>query len=173
MSKGKYKRTLKWRAGDLFAVPLVDGSFGFAQAIAPVESWAIDFALLSSRSTELKWPKQSISESDAIGVLATWRTVVTGGHWAKVGSAAPCLSVDSCPNQLLIAAGENGVTHADWGLLQKFLSAFHGLFPWNLYPAFDFDSYLLPNRARPASAKVLSALELHNYKENESRKIAA
>ena len=172
MTKQRFKRTLKGKTGDVFAVPLVDGSFGYAQAIAPVSSFAIDFALTSQRSNELEHGVTSVGS--AIALMATWRTVVTGGHWCKVGTAALCVPADSCPNQKLLASGELvGVRHSSWGLLEEFLSAFHGQFPWNLYPAFNFDKYLLPGISRPTVARVLDALSLEIFRSNCSAREGA
>lgn len=155
MTKGPFRRRLKWSPGDLFAVPLSDGTFGLVQAIAPVEKWAVDFALLACRLPKPELAKMPES-SDAVGVCASWRTAITGGHLAFVGHCELLIPMEACPNQQLIAAGAIGVTHVDWGLLQDFLSAYHGLFPWNLYPAFEFDSYLLQGVVRPAKAIVLT-----------------
>lgn len=160
MPKGPFKRTLKWETGDLFALPLIDGTYGVAQAIAPAGTYAIDFALLATRLADPAAPLAMPSKKDAVGLLATWRTVVTGGHWAYCGHADLVVPAESCLNQQLIAQGRVGITHSSWGLLEKFLSAYHGVFPWNLYPAFDFDSYLLDGICRPQHAKILTAAEI-------------
>jgi hypothetical protein len=161
MAKGRFRRRLKWAPGDLFAVPLCDGSFGFAQALAPVESWAVDFALLVLRSPAPELSNGAPQPSDALAVHASWKQTITGGHWGYVGACTLLVDPESCPNQKLIAtANAVGTSHSEWGLLEDMLSAYHGLFPWNLYPAFDFDSYLLPGVRRPPGAVVLSPDQL-------------
>lgn len=174
MAKGVFKRRLKWFPGDLFAVPLSDGSFGFAQAVAAVESWAVDFALLSVRSPQAEPLAAPPLREDAIAVQATWRTAITGGHWKFVGSTELVISLEACPNQRLISARESrGLKHSDWGLLEDFLSAYHGLFPWNLYSAFDFDSYLLHGVERPAAAIVLGPEQVALARAHEKERAYA
>ena len=170
MAKRVFKRRLKWSPGDLFAVPLSDGSFGFAQAVARVDTYAVDFALLSIRSPQPEPLAPPPMRVHAVAVQATWRNVITGAHWKFVGSTDLVIPLQACPNQRLISAGEfRGLKHSDWGLLEKFLSAYHGLFPWNLYPAFDFDSYLLPGTERPPAAMLLTPdqVALFSARENE------
>jgi hypothetical protein len=171
MPKGPFKRTLKWKPGDIFAVPLSDRSFGYAQAIAPVASFAIDFALLCERTKALPNVYGPVARLSAIAILATWRTVITGGHWAKVGSAETCLPTTMCRNQQLLASSLAGVQHSSWGLLEDFLSAYHGLVPWNLYPAFSFDSYLLAGTPRPPVAKVLDAASLELFRAADKQRV--
>jgi Immunity protein 26 len=165
MTSTAFKRTLKWQPGDIFVVPLADGSFGYVQAIAPVMAHAIDFAVLSSRSTVPMELSQDNDANSAIGVLATWRKAITGGRWGKVGRTAPHLSRLQCPNQVLIEKDNGlGVNHGDVGLVESFLSAYHGLIPWNLYAAHCFDEYLVPGRKKPDTAYELSAADLAVYR---------
>jgi hypothetical protein len=173
MAKSRFKRRLKWSPGDLFAVPLCDGTFGFAQAVAPVDTWAVDFALLAIRSSKPELPPERLQRNDAVAVHATWRTVITGGHWCFTATNEILISPELCPNQRLIAAGQIGVSHSSWGLLEDFLSAYHGAFPWNLYPAFDFDSFLLPGVTRPSLAMVLNPAQLAIARANEKERVHA
>jgi hypothetical protein len=169
MTSAPFRRTLKWRPGDLFAVPLADRSFGLAQAVAPVKTHAIDFALLSHRFEAVPDEVPSANPRDVIGVRATWRTAVTGGHWGKVGSAALTVVADDCPNQRLLQQGQVEVEHSSWGLVEDFLSSWHGLLPWNLNPAFDFDRYLMPGTKRPSTARILSPAELVIFRASDKR----
>lgn len=173
MAKSPFKRRLKWAPGDFFAVPLSDGTFGLAQIVAPVDSHAIDFVLLAVRLPTATPLAKQPHTNDAVAVGATWRTVVTGGHWAYVGHGPLLIAPQMCPNQRLLAAGHIEVSHSSWGLLQDLLSAYHGLLPWNMYPAFDYDSYLLPGVPRPAVAKILRPDQvalLNETRQREQRK---
>jgi Immunity protein 26 len=166
MAKSAFKRTLKWRQGDIFAVPLADRSFGFVQAIAPVMSHAIDFAVLSTRADSPNAQHSELSTAAVIALHAAWRQAITGGHWGKVCSTESLISPSQCPNQVLIAnANGIGVPHSDIGLVESFLSACHGLIPWNIYKAHNFDDYLIPGVERPSSAYLLSPSELAIYQQ--------
>lgn len=166
MATAAFKRTPKWQPGDVFAVPLTDGSFGFVQAVAPVMAHAIDFAVLSTRCST---PTATISDVDAASVIAihaAWRQAVTGGYWGKVLRTELLISPNQCPNQALIAHSDGvGTQHSSVGMAQTFLSACHGLVPWNIHKAHAFDSYLVPGNPRPPSAYLLSEAELAIYQQ--------
>jgi hypothetical protein len=159
-----FKRT-RWKPSDVFALPLVDGSFGVVQAIAPVEAWAVDLALFSDRFLEVPFCVPPLNRANVVSIQATWRTTLNGGWWAKVGSTPLVVEPGECPNQKLLAAGGKGVgcTHSSEGLLQDFLSAYHGLIPWNLYPAHNFDVRLFPGVKRPKAARLLDDAALLLY----------
>jgi len=164
--KATFKRTLKWQPGDVFVIPLADGSFGFAQAIAPVMQHVIDFAFFSSKSDESIRIPEDLGPKTVIGIHATWRQAVTGGYWGKVGNTELCIAPEQCPNQLLIKHHNSiGVTHGDIGHVENFLSACHGLLPWNIYKFHPFDNYLVPGRPRPSAAYELSAADLAIYRQ--------
>jgi Immunity protein 26 len=169
MATAAFKRTLKWRPGDVFAVPLTDGSFGFVQAVAPVMAHAIDFAVLSTRSSA---PTATVSEVDAssgIAVHAAWRQAITGGYWGKVLCTNLLISPSQCPNQKLIEHSNGiGTQHSSIGLVETYLSACHGLIPWNIHKAHSFDDYLVQGVSRPSSAYLLSPAELAIYQQAAS-----
>lgn len=161
-----FKRS-RWKPGFVYAVPLADGSFGIAQAVAPVGTWAVDLALFANRINELPDEPPLLDRANVVSIQATWRTILNGGWWAKLGVAPLVVQPDECPNQQILSPDERGVgcTHSSQGLLEDFLSSYHGLIPWNLYPAVDFDNRLFPGVTRPRAAKVLDAASLYLYKQ--------
>jgi hypothetical protein len=169
MATAAFKRTLKWQPGDVFAVPLTDGSFGFVQAVAPVMTHAIDFAVLSTRTST---PTATISEVDASSVIAihaAWRQAISGGYWGKVLRTKLLISPSQCPNQTLIAHSNGiGTQHSSAGLVETYLSACHGLVPWNIHKAHSFDDYLIQGSSRPSLAYLLSPAELAIYQQAAS-----
>lgn len=165
-----FKRT-RWKPGFVFALPLADGSFGIAQSIAPVESWAVDLALLSDRFSKVPSDVPALNRASVVSIQATWSRSLNGGWWAKIGSAPLVVEPDECPNQKLLFRGEKGVgcTHSSEGLLQDFLSAYHGLIPWNVYPAHNFDDRLFPGLARSKAAYLLDDAARLLYQQTAQR----
>lgn len=102
-----------------------------------------------------------------VSIQATWRTTLNGGWWAKLGTAPLVVQPEDCPNQQILAQGGRGVgcTHSSQEVLEDFLSSYHGLIPWNLHPAFDFDKRLFPGVARPQAAKIIDAASLRLYQQ--------
>lgn len=171
MATAAFKRTLKWQPGDVFAVPLTDGSFGFVQAVAQVMAHAIDFAVLSTRSST-PTATATASEVDAssiIAVHAAWRQAITGGYWGKVLRTKLLISPSQCPNQKLVEHSNGiGTRHSSVGLVEAYLSACHGLIPWNVHKAHSFDDYLVQSVSRPSSAYLLSPAELAIHQQAAS-----
>ena len=169
MPKAAFKRTLKWQPGDVFAVPLADGSFGFVQAIAPVMEHAIDFAVLSTRASSPTVKASDVHGCSVIAVHAAWRQAITAGYWGKVFRTELRISPTQCPNQVLIMQNNGiGAQHSSIGLIETFMSACHGLIPWNVHKAHSFDDYLVHGVARPSLAYVLSPAELAIYQQAAS-----
>jgi hypothetical protein len=166
MTRARFKRTLKWQPGDVFVVPLADGSFGHVQAVAAVMKHAIDFVIFSTRSPEAQRLPVDLGPASVIAIGATWRTSVTGGYWGKVGCFDMCMEPAQCPNQVLIEKNNSiGVRHASIDLFEDFISACHGLIPWNIHAAHQFDEYLVPGKKRPSMAYELSAADLALYQK--------
>lgn len=69
------------------------------------------------------------------------------------------------PNERYANKGYVGAVNYDAGLLADFLSAFHGLLPWNVMhdPAY-YDGLLRPGLPRPQSVRILDERERENYR---------
>jgi len=162
--KHPFKRS-KWSPGMVYAVPLSDGSYGFAQAISEAMVNVIDVVVLRTRSTSLPTAPPSVSTADVISLWATWRQDLNSGDWAALGVSIPVVEATDMPNQKLIAAGSVGIQHANGGLIQHLLNAWHGLVPWNtMHDEKYFDSKLAPGVLKPASAIVLASAEREAYR---------
>jgi hypothetical protein len=71
------------------------------------------------------------------------------------------------PNERFAGTGYIGAKHYTVGILQKFLSAYHGLIPWNsMEDESYFDTLLGPGIDRPANVVVLPPGERQKYRES-------
>lgn len=164
MKNNPFKRS-KWAPGMVYAVPLSDGTYGFAQAISEAMLNVIDVVILRTHSTSVPPVPPSIYAADVISLWATWRQDLNNGNWAALGVSLPIVEASDMPNQKLIAAGSVGVQHANGGLIQHLLNAWHGLVPWNtMHDENYFDSKLAPGVLRPANAIVLASTERDAYR---------
>ena len=68
----------RWKPGLVYAVPLKDGSFGFAQAIAPAMLTVIDIAVYGARATALPTAAPPLDRDGLVALTATWRSVKRG-----------------------------------------------------------------------------------------------
>jgi len=159
----------------VYAVPLTDGSFGVAQAGEAQGEFinVIYVALFADRYTRIPDELPALKRDSAVSLVATWRQALNRGEWPALGVAREMFKKSEFPNERYARQGYVGAKTYDAGLLADFLSAFHGLLPWNVMhdPAY-YDYLLRPELARPQSARILNERERDNYRR-EVLKIGA
>ena len=118
----------------VYAVPLTDGSLGIAQAgEAQGEMLNVIYvALFSDRHSCVPDEPPPLKREDSIALVATWRQGLNRGDWLTVGHAPEVFRTPEFPNERYAKNGYVGAQHQDTGLLSNFLSAYHGLIPWNV-----------------------------------------
>jgi hypothetical protein len=159
-----FKRS-RWQSGMVYAIPLSDGSFCFAQAAAAAMANVIDIAILARRVHELPSHVPDLSRQEVVALGATWRQHLNRGQWHAIGISASIVPIEEFPNQRLLKAGAVGIQHMDAGLWEKLLDAWYGLRPWNvMYEEDYFDKKLAPGVCRPASAIVLSSDDRERFR---------
>lgn len=129
---------------DLFSIPLLDGDAGRGQIVEVNDERA--FALIS------------LSKADQTGAIAL-DTVISlraiplapfhSGQWTITG-------FDMIPKTRKLMMHDEAWLTMDLtepAIIEAFLSACHGLFPWDGFPDVElFDRMLPPGRTRPANA---------------------
>lgn len=155
----------RYKPGMVYAVPLADGSFGLAQAGNPMFPTVIYVALFLDRFLVLPSETPRLDPSQVISLTGTWRKNLNKGIWMPLGISEQTLGLLNHPTQALAAEGYVGAKHYGAGLLSEFLSACHGVLPWNVMhdPVF-YEELLLPGFARPAKAVVLGEEERMAYR---------
>jgi len=150
----------------VYAVPLLDGSFCFAQAIADALPTVIDIAIFHTRTDHLPTAPPVLRRSDVISLSATWRQALNRGDWAALGVTDLLVDRLDMPNQKLLNAGTTvGIKHADSGVFEGLLNAWYGLEPWNvMHKENYYDEKLAPGVSRPESAVVLSSTERESHR---------
>jgi hypothetical protein len=169
------RKQSRWKPGTVYAVPLTDGSFGIAQAGETQGEFVnvIYVALFADRYMHLPNEVPPLKRDSAVSLWATWRQALNRGEWLSLGVAPEIFKKSEFPNERYAREGYVGASHSDAGLLAKFLSAFHGLLPWNVMhdPAY-YDRFLRPGLPRPSSVRILDESEREKYRR-EVLKIGA
>jgi len=151
----------------VYAVPLTDGSFGIAQAGEAQGPFVnvIYVALFADRYTHMPDKVLDLKRGSALSLTATWRQALNRGEWPSLGVAPEMFKTSEFPNERYANKGYVGAVNYDAGLLADFLSAFHGLLPWNVMhdPAY-YDGLLRPGLPRPQSVRILDERERENYR---------
>jgi hypothetical protein len=144
--------------GQVFAVPLSDGSFALAQVAFvkwfPPNTSFVTSAFFETRASTPELLREILRGSDLskpISVFTLSDSPIEAGEWILLEERP--VTYDNVDVQSRIKG--------DWGWFDRkqrpwsfFLESYHGLFPWDgFYKPNYIDEYLLPPYQRPASAR--------------------
>jgi hypothetical protein len=146
-----------WAVGDVFAIPLADGTFAFGQVL-----WEYDFGrnstmraptclLLGHRASTSAAETATLLASPAIAILHVSSENLDLGRWVVVGRAKPARRPFSGP-----CGRPDAVGSTSWDGLEILANAWHGLAAWNDYGRDDYlDRFLLRGISRPPGALII------------------
>ena len=135
---------------DLFLVPLLDGGSALGQVIAADVEGAVHLCLSDLRGPD----PAAIPASRALATLYTEPRPFLTGQWQVIGYEAlpaPARAAER-PHR------PEGTAVHDPAVIEAFLNAVHGLYPWDGFPDADFfTSLLLPGVPAPAARRLKGA----------------
>lgn len=141
---------------DIFLIPLIDGGFGVGQVVeidaTPRGSVLVMLTLLQSAPD---WPPSPIHDSEAISLIIVADTALRNGTWQTVGFEMLPKLERVFPLKSSIVDKFHGITVHEPAIIEAFVNACHGLYPWNGFPEANFFNNLLvyPNKT-PSKAKM-------------------
>ena len=146
----------KPEVGDLFTVPLPDGTFATGQIVAReaqmLNSWTCAFSRLRVPKEEM--PIESIRLEVAISVQFVTGDLLKKGIWKIHGRAAVVIPKSAFPHEEFRDQGWIGATMRGSGIIRTFLAAFHGLEFWDAMKDPDYyQKLLLPGVLVPDAIK--------------------
>ncbi len=166
MTADRFKRT-RWKEGMVFAVPIEDGRFCLAQAVSDYMPNVIYVSLFSNVYEEIPEQTPVLKNENIISLVATWKQNLNNGSWAKIGVAPVLVNQSQFPNEKFAQNGYVGAKNYDSGLLEDFLSAYHGITPWNvMFKENYWESLLAPGVEVPSSAEILAPEEREKYRND-------
>ncbi len=144
-----------WEVGDVFAVPLDDGSFAFGQVLWE-DCREPTCALFEHRSVAPETDLDEALTSRTLAILHVSSEHLDAGEWQVVGRHPPMNDPFSGP------CGRPGtVGCTSWDGLDTLANAWYGLTPWNVAYRDDYlEQFLMPAIERPAAAVMLGKDEL-------------
>ncbi len=143
---------------DIFLIPLMDGDFAVGQ-VANVDDTPEGTALclLTLLKSAPDWPPAPIHYSEAIALVLIQDASIRNETWQIVGFEAvpPLDHIFDVTNALRTKFAN--ITAQDPAVIEAFVNACHGLYPWDGFPDSQFFNKLLifPDRV-PSSAKMKS-----------------
>jgi hypothetical protein len=144
----------KWSVGDLFKVPLEDGTASLGHIVGQERSMmnSVTCAFYATKVPDTCPPDSPPAPTDdaLIACVFTTHDLIRRGFWPIIGHVLPQLSQKYFPYEDCREKGWVGATMHGSGIMREFVNAFYGLASWNGY--FDpnyFDKLLIDPSKRP------------------------
>ena len=156
------KRKIKWGSGDVFAVPLLDGTLAVGQVLDLMRVNQVRLALYDERFPTLEAIalEAVCHPENLISLVASSREQLDYGVWKVIGNKPVSVPVARHPNEQFRHNGWVGATHYGAGLVEAFLDAYHALRPWDNWFNPDFlDEFLVDGSKRPEGVILTKSLE--------------
>ncbi len=148
------RKRVPWEPGDLFGVPLADGSFGIVQAVDPwLPEGGVYAAVTDQRAATFPSDTALAPNTRVIALVEVVDNAFDRGWFPRIGPAAPLARRADFPNERFARSGYVGAKSYTGGIVADFLSAWHGLASWTAYkdPEY-FDKLLVDGIERPPHA---------------------
>jgi len=148
------RKKVKFDMGDVFLVPLEnDAGYGVGVVMA-VTPDALNSILCSYYDIKLDTKEQftidDVNIDSLISVKFTTPDLLEEGYWDIVDNTKPLNPNDYFDFDGLKANGFIGANIRGSAIIRKFLSAYHGVHPWNCYYKDDyFDEMMLYPHNKP------------------------
>lgn len=149
----------KWKLGDIFTIPLSDGSLSFGQVVWGKYRSSPNCALFECRGKDIP-SIDNIVSSAVISVLNIGTECLNSFEWKIIGKSPVNIDKKQVA-QMHRGDLEVGSNSYSAGILTSLAEAYYGLEPWNAMD--DRDELLMPNIKRPKTAFFLSEEELEEY----------
>ena len=147
------KNKVKWASGDLFKVPLDDGECCLGQVLGQMGGFKniVNCAFFDIRLKDGDPPYFVLDK--LIAVISTTRDLLDEGYWSIIGHQPMAVKKSGWPNEQFSNSGYIGAKTYGSGIVNHFLSAYYGLYPWNGYKDSNYFLKLLvsPSKKPPDS----------------------
>lgn len=151
------KRKVEWRIGDVFLIPIGDGTHVTAQIIGREPS------VLNSASIALfdahvapNDPPNAVPDNECVfATLFVTRDLLDRGVWPVAGNHPVRVPLTCLPYEDRRSTGFIGAKVIGSGIVQHFVAAYYGVEPWDQYkdPHY-FDKLLLAPDKKPARIRL-------------------
>lgn len=144
----------KWKIGDLFKIPLADGSASLghivAQELEMLNSVTCAFYDIKVPDTCPPQAPPPPSEETLIACLFTTHDLLSCGEWPVIGHSSPRISPEQLPYESCRKSGWVGAKMRGSGIVRRFLDAYYCMAPWDDWadPAY-LDAFLITPSKRP------------------------
>jgi len=148
-----------WAVGDVFALPLSDGSAIVGQIVgreaSALNSVTIALFDVKCAADEVMARSRDLQLAQAFAILFVTRDLFDAGTWKVVGSRAVVVPRAMQPYEHTRASGWVGAKITGSGIVNEFADAFYGLAPWDDWAQRDYLDGLLVDPSRKPHARLV------------------
>jgi hypothetical protein len=150
------KKKVQWKPGDVFCAPLPDGQCCLGQALGLMGEYVnvVNCVLFDIRFRMVD-TAPSLDPNKVIAVVSTTRDLLDEGHWPIVGHAPIFIKKSNWPNEQFAKKDYVGAKTYGSGIVNDFLAAYYGLFPWDGYKEPDYFDKMLSSPSKKPSNSIL------------------
>jgi hypothetical protein len=154
----------EWQTGDVFSIPLLNGTFAFGQVLDKKYCTCALFNLQSDNST---LPQEQFKRLQPISILHLSNgDLLNNGHWNILYNQTVTLNPNSGSGGRFGDIGSS--SHGQCGAMTDLANAYWGLEPWNvLYREGYYDELLLKGLTRPKTANVLNEADRKAFRKGK------
>ncbi|MFC7371592.1 Imm26 family immunity protein [Fictibacillus iocasae] len=161
----KRPKKQKWKVGDIFQVPLENGTYTFGQVVWKSYTHPV-CGLLDLHLSDVP-PLEDFIPPSFIAVLSITPNFLDNHRWKVLGNLAVAIQVEDVPEEFR-GTDDAGAMSFTSGILEDLANAFFGVTPWNVSADEDFfDEILLPSVKRRSTAIVLSSTKRTLYRREQ------
>ncbi len=147
------RKKQKWGVGDIFLVPLADGTFSLGQVIGQ-EKEALNSAVCIFSATKVLSPEDNaiinLDLDSVVSALFVTPDLLHSGDWPVVANSVSVPVEEYFDMSALKAGGFVGTKIVGSGIVIKLMEACFGLYPWNGFFEPDYlDQLLLSPDKKP------------------------
>ena len=158
------KRRKAFGPGEVFLIPLIDGTFGVGQVLAKesVGIPSVSVGLFDWKITTFDPTKHHLSRDHAVSSLFVTPDLIEYGLWPIVGKKKIEIPRSLFPHEEKRRSGWVGADVIGSANVAKFMNSYFGLNAWNAMADPEYyDKLLLVGRARPDDAIMLDNKTIH------------
>jgi len=154
----------EWQTGDVFSIPLLNGTFAFGQVL---DKKYCTCALFNLQSDNITLTVDQFNSLQPISILHLSNgDLLNNGHWNILYNQPVTLNPNSGSGGRFGDIGSK--SYGQCGAMTDLANAYWGLEPWNvMYREDYYDELLLKGLPRPETAKVLNEADRKAFRKEK------
>lgn len=147
------KRKIKWNNGDVFAIPLEDGSYSVGQILDLMMINIVRIALYDEKVKDIHNSNlnQFCKTDNLVSLVTCTREQLDYNIWKIIGNKEQVIPLKMFPYEDKRDNGWIGAITYDAAIIEDFVNSFYGFLPWDDWHDPNFLDELLIDKSKKPS----------------------